>query len=245
MDHGAANCRGWWFYRGCYSLSRRSRFFKAIMKVENLIIISAGKFGREVYGWAQHSIRAGAGWKFKGFLDDRADALDGLAYEGRILGTVQEYQPASDDVFIGAIGDPREKQKYYNPILEKGGRFTNLIHPLSCIGQNVRLGHGVVLAPFTCLTSDVTVGNFVSFGTYSGAGHDTVIGDWSQVCGHCGINGNAILETGVFLGSHTAILPYVKVGAWSYVGAGSVVIKRVRPGIKVFGNPAVAFDTVG
>jgi acetyltransferase-like isoleucine patch superfamily enzyme len=30
------------------------------------------------------------------------------------------------------------------------------------------------------------------------------------------------------------------VGAWAFVGAGSVVLRRVAPGAKVFGNPAVA-----
>jgi acetyltransferase-like isoleucine patch superfamily enzyme len=42
----------------------------------------------------------------------------------------------------------------------------------------------------------------------------------------------------VFLGSHATILPDARVGAWAYVGAGSVVLRRVAPGAKVFGNPA-------
>lgn len=39
--------------------------------------------------------------------------------------------------------------------------------------------------------------------------------------------------------SHACILPDAKVGEWTFVGAGSVVLCRVSPGAKVFGNPAV------
>jgi acetyltransferase-like isoleucine patch superfamily enzyme len=83
----------------------------------------------------------------------------------------------------------------------------------------------------------------VSFGTHSNTGHDTCIGDYAQVSGSCEINGNAQLEEGVFLGSHATILPNAHVGAWAFVGAGSVVLRRVAPGAKVFGNPAVAIGS--
>jgi acetyltransferase-like isoleucine patch superfamily enzyme len=82
----------------------------------------------------------------------------------------------------------------------------------------------------------------VSFGTHSNTAHDTRIGDYSQICGSCEINGRAVVEEGVFLGSHATILPDATVGAWAFVGAGSVVLRRVAPGAKVFGNPAVPVD---
>ena len=212
--------------------------------MKDLLIISAGKFGREIYGWASQAIAQGAPWKIKGFLDDRPYALDGFDYPVGILGTVTGYWPEAKNLFIGAVGDPHDKIKYYTPLLKRGAVFTNLIHPLSTVGPNVTLGHGVILPPFSMLTSDVKVGNFVSFGGFSGAGHDVTIGDWCQISGHCGINGNAVLEEGVFLGSHSAILPHAKVGGWAYVGAGSVVLRRVKPRTKVFGNPAVPIGTV-
>ena len=207
--------------------------------MEDLIIISAGKFGREVFTWANDAIRQGAPWRIKGFLDNRADELKGFSYEAGIVGTTYDYVPAKNDVFLPALGDPQSKQQYCRPILEKGGRFTNLIHPLANVGQRAKLGRGVILAPFTNLTCDLEIGDFVTLGAFSGTGHDTRIGDWCQISGHCGINGSAVLEEGVFLGSHACILPGARVGAWAFVGAGSVVLRRVAPGVKVFGNPAM------
>lgn len=221
---------------------RRTRTATAIPSYNrklDLIIISAGKFGRETYVWAEQAIAAGAPWRIKGFLDNRTDALKTYGYEAKILGDVETYRIEDNDAFIGAIGDPKDKVNYYTPIIERGGRFVNIIHPLANIGKNVRLGVGIVLAPFSSVTCDVEVGDHVSIGAFSNAGHDTAIGDWSQISSHCGINGNATLGEGVFLGSHACIIPERKVGDWAFVGAGSVVIRDVPARTKVVGNPAL------
>ncbi len=207
--------------------------------VKDLIIISAGKFGREALSWATQAIAHGARLRIKGFLDSRSDALDGYDYEPGIIGTVQDYAIQENDVFIGAIGDPRDKVKYYTPIIERGGEFINLIHPLANIGLNVRLGKGIVMGPFASITCDVTVGSHVSIGAFSNVAHDNVVGDWTQISSHCGLNGNVTVGEGVFFGSHACIIPKMQVGDWAFIGAGSVVIRPVASGTKVFGNPAV------
>lgn len=206
--------------------------------MKNLIIINAGKFGREVLSWAVDAMRNGEQWRFKGFLDDRAHALDGFPCDAKILGSPATYQPETDDVFLAAIGEPAPKYRYCQPLLKKGAVFANLIHPLANVGARVELGQGVIISPFCNLTCDLRIGSFVTLGVFSGVAHDTQVGDWCQINGHCGINGNAVLEEGVFLGAHSCILPDARVGAWAYVGAGSVVLRRVRPRTKVFGNPA-------
>lgn len=211
---------------------------------KSLVIISAGRFGRETFTWAVQAIAQGAPWQIKGFLDDRPNVLDSFDYEAGILGDVMNYRIEEDDVFIGAIGDPRDKVKYYSPIVERGGRFVNLIHPLANLGKNVQLGTGIVMAPFSSITCDVRIGNHVSIGALSNVGHDTTVGDWCQISSHCGVNGRASLADGAFLGSHSCIAPGVRVGAWAYVGAGSVVLKDVPPTVKVFGNPALAVGRV-
>ena len=122
--------------------------------------------------------------------------LDGYPYPVGILGDVNSYRIEEDDVFIGAIGDPRDKVKYYSPIVERGGRFINLIHPRANIGTNVRLGTGIVMGPFASITCDARVGNHVSIGALSNVAHDTEVGDWCQISSHCGLNGNAALGEG-------------------------------------------------
>jgi len=55
----------------------------------------------------------------------------------------------------------------------------------------------------------------------------------------------AFMGGGSFLGeastmqTNSILLPHVKVGEGCIVGAGAVVIRKVKDGITVFGNPAV------
>lgn len=80
-----------------------------------LVIIGARAMGREACVYAHD-----AGLEVKGFLDSNASALDG--YEGypAILGPVESYQPAAEDRFVVALGDPEWKLRYADMITEKG-----------------------------------------------------------------------------------------------------------------------------
>lgn len=205
----------------------------------NLIIIGAGEFGREVHTWATQAVAHGTPWILKGFLDDRPDALVGYDCGIPVLGTIDGYVPSPDDEFLCAVGEPRMKRACYNHMMAVGARFATLIHPSAIVGRNVMIGPGSLVCPFTQLSCDITLGKLVTFGTNSNTAHDTIIGDFAQISGSCEINGRAIVEEGAFLGSHATILPRVRVGAYAYVGAGSVVLKNVKAGVKVFGNPAV------
>ncbi len=212
---------------------------------QNLIIISAGKFAREVYTWVMQAIETnGLPWTVKGFLDNRQGILDGFTDYPSIVGTVNDYIPEVNDIFLCAIGDPQLKKRYCLEIIGKGGQLATFIHPTALVGKSVRIGEGSIICPFTQLSCDIQLGKAVTFGTLSSVGHDVVIGDWCLLSGHCGVGGNAILEEGVFLGGHTTVLPGARVGAWSHVGPGSVVLRRVKSRTKVFGNPAVLIGYV-
>lgn len=214
------------------------------MAVSNLIIINAGNFGREVHVWARQAIQAGMAWRIKGFLDSRSAILDGFDYGTPILAAPEDYRPQADDVFLCAVGDPQGKRHYTSMLEARGAQFTSLIHPTALIGHAVRIGTGAIICPLTQLSCDIELGRHVMFGTLSSGAHDIRIGDYSQISGGCQINGHATLGEGVFLGASVTVLPKARVEDWSYAGAGSVILKRVKTRTKVFGNPAVQIGTV-
>ena len=96
---------------------------------KNLIIIGAGDFGREVFAWAEQAVLNGAPWKIKGFLDARKHKLDGFCGYPPILASSDTYRIEDDDVFVGASGDPKDKLKFYSPIVEQGGPFVTRNSP--------------------------------------------------------------------------------------------------------------------
>ena len=72
--------------------------------MNQLLIIGARGFGREVLGLARACIESGADFEIKGFLDDKHDALNGYNGYPPILSSVEDYVIQEDDVFICASG---------------------------------------------------------------------------------------------------------------------------------------------
>lgn len=112
----------------------------------------------------------------------------------------------------------------------------------SQIGNNVKIQNhailyhqaiiadGVFVGPNVCFTNDKRPRAINPDGTLKSAD------DW----------GVSTIEVGqgAAIGGHCVLTPGVKLGAWSMVGAGSVVTKAVPPFALVYGNPAKVRDFV-
>jgi len=207
--------------------------------MKNLIIIGARGFGREVFHLATQCKGYLSEFKVKGFLDDKADALDGLRGYPTIVGPAEAYAPESDDVFVCALGDAKFKRKYVELVLEKGGLFHTLIHPSAIISPNASFGQGAIILSNVFVSCEVRLGDFVTLQPFCAIGHDARIGAFAHLNAYAFMGGYAQLEEGVTLHTGAKVLPHKKVGAWATVGAGSVVLRNVKPGQTVFGVPAM------
>src|SRR4051812_27394688 len=96
--------------------------------LRNLVIVGAGGFGREMLAWARQSIQYEREWTIKGFIDDNVNALAGKHSPAPWLGTIREYEPATDEVFICALGIPAAKKTCAELLLQRGAQFTRVIH---------------------------------------------------------------------------------------------------------------------
>lgn len=206
--------------------------------MKSLYIVGAGGFGREVYCWLHDAFATERAWEFSGFLDDNLEALRNFDYEKGVVSTIDGFSPAADDLFVCGIGSVPAKRNICEPLLKRGAQFLTVVHPSVIVGDNVRLGKGVVLCPGVVLTCDIRLGDMVMVNCQSSAGHDVSIGAWSTVSGHCDLTGQTTLGAGAFLGSGARVIPGKTIGDDAVVGAGSVVIRSVAAGQKVFGVPA-------
>ena len=207
--------------------------------MNRIIIVGAGGFGREVYGYAEDCIAAGAPWQMGGFLDDNPGALEGLDYPHGILGRIADYAPQPDDRFILGLGLTKAKKNAAEMLSARGAVFETLVHPTAIVGRNVRMGKGCILCPYASVTCDAVLGDFVTFNLYSNCGHDSVVGSWTTLSAHCNITGRCQVGEGVFFASGARMIPSAKVGDWATVGINSCVVMNIKPGISAFGNPAV------
>lgn len=206
--------------------------------MKNLLIIGARGYGREVYNWTMDCIHAGLDVKIKGFLDDKKDALNDFDNYPDIISSVEDYEIQPDDVFICALGDVSYRRYYTELIAKKGGRFITIVHPTASISQNVEIGEGCIIGRFVAISCDIKIGSHTSVSAQSVIGHDVVIGNFCNIGVLCILAGGVMLDDNVTLYPQANIIPHKKVGNGAVVGVGSVVLRNVKEGTTVFGNPA-------
>jgi sugar O-acyltransferase (sialic acid O-acetyltransferase NeuD family) len=221
---------------GDFPSASKSRRRKLIVK--KILIVGAGGFGREVYNWILDSREKYPDWEVKGFLDDNKEALKKYKYDIPVVESIRDYHPKENEFLVIGIGVPKIKKTVVESLLARGAHFLSLIHRSSIVGANVALGKGCVLCPNSVLTCDINLGDFVTVNCFSDAGHDVSIGSFTTLSCHVDITGFAKIGNAVLLGSKASVLPGVSVEDYATIGAGSVVVHKVKKGNTVFGNPA-------
>ena len=121
-------------------------------------------------------------------------------------------------------------------ISKMGGRFTNFIHP-SVNLEMVKMGVGNYIQEGVILQANVIIGNNSSVHMGSLIGHESSIGHSVFIAHGCNISGLVKIEDGVFIGSGVTVIPRLTIGRFSFIGAGTVVIKDVPSYSVVVGNP--------
>lgn len=215
-----------------------SKWEKDRGSMKNLVIAGAGEFGRELYWTILDAKGYGSEFTVKGYVDSAVPSSF-TKLQVPLLGTPETYEIQEDDVFTCAIGNPISREKVIRCLLDRGAEFINIIHKTSIIHGNVRYGIGLVSCAFTSIGDSSEIGDYVVLNGFSGIGHDSIIGDFTCIMSHCDITGRTKIGKGAFIGGGAGTVPGAKIGDGAYVGAGSVVLKKVNPGAKVFGNPAV------
>lgn len=205
--------------------------------MKHLVIIGAGGMGRTVYSNALESVGYGEVFDIKGFIDDDLSALDNYPNYPPLLGTIKEYQPDTDDVFVSSIGGA-SRRPCMEEIIARGGEFIELIHQTARIYTNAKLGKGNFIGAFTVIGNDAVVGDYNMIQSYTVIGHDAHIGSWNRIDTHVTCVGGIVIEDDVNIHTSAVISHGVTVGSGAHVGALSFVIRKVKAGTTVMGNPA-------
>ncbi len=205
--------------------------------MNNLIIIGAGGMGRTLYDNALESVGYGEVFVVKGFIDDNLAALDGYPDYPPVIGTIKDYIPQENDVFVSSIGGA-SRRACMESVISRGGAFMNLIHSTARIRKNVRLGTGNFIGAYVAISNDTEIGDYNMIQTYTVIGHDSKIGNWNRIDTHVVCVGGIVIEDETVIHTSAVISHNVTVETGAHVGALSFVIRKVRAGTTVIGNPA-------
>lgn len=205
--------------------------------MQNLIIIGAGGMGRTLYSNALESVGYGERFVVKGFIDDNLDTLKDFPNYPPVIDTIKDYIPQKDDVFVSSIGGA-SRRACMEEIIRRGGEFMELIHLTARIYTNAKLGKGNFIGAYSVVGNDAVIGDYNMIQSYTVIGHDARIGNWNRIDTHVTCVGGIVIEDEVNIHTSAVISHKVRVESGAHVGALSFVIRKVKAGTTVMGNPA-------
>lgn len=205
--------------------------------MKQLLILGAGGMGKEIYYTARHSIGYGTEFEVKGFLDFPNPDWDSNIYPP-IFGLEDEYEIQPDDVFTCSIGDVHLKRKICEKMKARGAKFQTLIFDNVQIRENVKIGDGCIIDSYAHIGSDAVIGENCLIQAFSCVAHDCVIGDYARIDVRSLLVGGVIVGNNVTVHTNAVVSHKVVLEDDSTVAAMSFVIKKVKAGTTVMGNPA-------
>jgi sugar O-acyltransferase (sialic acid O-acetyltransferase NeuD family) len=206
--------------------------------MKDIIIYGAGSVGRLAEQIIVDINQVSDQFNLLGFLDDDKSKHRTLQHGTPILGDIQWLiQRPNTSVVIG-FSNPKQKKQLHTRLKEFGHKhFATLIHPDTWIANRVDVGVGSVIYPGVHLDVDIRLGDFCLLNKLSTVGHDTSLGDYTTVSPGVNIGGYNNIGKGVEFGINSCSIQHLRIGNWSVIGAGAVIIRDVPAGSVMVGNP--------
>lgn len=210
--------------------------------MEQLIIIGAGGFGREVLWLTTEINKAGPRYSVLGFLDDNPSRHGTEVNNVPILGGTDlagRYVADPAVRFVIAVGEPDIKKAIVKRLEPLGVRYATLVDPHARGDwDHIAVAEGSIICAGTILTTNIELGAHVILNLMVNVGHDTKIAPFTTVAPNSTISGGVTIGEGSYLGSGSIIRDEVVIGDWSVVGMGALVTKAVPAEVVVAGVPA-------
>ncbi|MBK1407231.1 acetyltransferase [Staphylococcus hominis] len=176
-------------------------------------------------------------YTFKGYLDDNINKFyeeNNIVYDR--LDNISNY--VNDHYFIISIGDNKVREIINIKLNLPSEQYPILVHPSSCIGSNVEIGNGTVVMANTVINADTVVGKHSIINTGAIVEHDNIISDFVHVSPNSTLTGGVSVGIKSQIGASATVIPQIRIGQNTIVGAGSTVVNDIGDNQIVVGTPA-------
>lgn len=205
--------------------------------MEKLVLIGVGGFGREVAWLVERINKVRPTWDLIGFVDEN-ETLHGNLIDGYpVLGGDKWLMERKEELHaICSIGASKVRRKVIKKL--EGVMFETLIDPSVQMSERLTIGKGCIICAGTIMTVNINIGSHSIINLDCTIGHDVVIKDFVTLYPSVNISGNAVLGECVEMGTGSQIIPGLKIGEGTIVGAGAVVVKELPGECTAVGSPA-------
>ena len=201
--------------------------------MENIVIVGASGFGKEIKWIIDRENQIKTRWEFLGFIDKEYENEEVIGDDNFIINYPQELN------VVIAIANPDIRRRLVHKYKSNGNiKFPNLIDPSVIMSESIKMGEGNIICANNILTIDVTIGDFNIINLRCTIGHEVNINNFVTVNPGVNISGNVCLDDGTNIGTGAKIIQGKSIGEDSVIGAGAVVIKSIEPNSTAVGVPA-------
>lgn len=205
---------------------------------QRIVIVGSGGHAQVVADILMRARGAGQSVEPLGYVDDDPQAA-GKAFLGlAVLGGVADLSRIKHDAVIIGMTPNRARSELFARLKEQGERFAVARHPAAHIAPGVSLGPGTMICAGVVVNPMSVIGDDVILNTGCTLDHHNKIAIHAHIAPGVHTGGEVEVEEGALVGIGATVSPRCKVGSWSVVGAGAVVVKDVPPGVTVVGVPA-------
>lgn len=199
--------------------------------MNKVIMIGAGGHGKVVL-----STLLEVGMNVISIYDDDVNKLRQKVFNIPIIGPVSDIEDSPSILTIIAIGDNQKRKKIASKF--KRVNYLSVVHPNAYVHNSVRIGAGTIVFAGAVIQPDTLIGEHCIVNTGATVDHDCVVGNFSHLAPGTHLSGGVKVYDGVLFGIGSMAIPGMSIGAWSTIGAGSVVVKSIASYNIVAGVPA-------
>lgn len=197
-------------------------------------------YGARGHGKVVADVLRACGTRVDGFVDDKI--CDCYELSGcRILGNARwlAEQAARGPVALAlGIGDNFCRRKIADLCTRINIQVLTAVHPSAIVSPSARISSGVVILPNAVVNADAEIGTGAIINTAAIVEHDCHVGSFVHLSPKATLGGGAHVDDLSWLGIGSVVLPGIKIGIESVVGAGATVIHDIGDRIVVVGTPA-------
>lgn len=208
--------------------------------MKNLIIFGASGFGREVAWLVERINRVSPTWNLLGFMDDDETIIGSDVNGYHVLGKSEDAVDYRDSYFVCAIGSSKTREKIVNrlKVINPDILFGTVIDPSVEMSDYVSIGEGSIICAHSIITVNISLGSHVIINLDCTIGHDAIIEDFVTLYPSVNVSGITHIGHAVELGTGMQVIQGKKVGDYSIVGAGAVVVQDIPQKCTAVGIPA-------